>query len=116
MPAKLNPDEETVRLYARVPKSVKDWLERQPGGVSKALRRLQKEARWEEEGKTPRDPYAKVDIAGRRRFLKLPATKPEREEARVLVDLGSIDGRAGELVKKLLDTIDALESRVTEST
>lgn len=48
---RINPEEETVRLELRLPKSVKEWLDSEPGGMSKTVRRLVKEEVWRREGR-----------------------------------------------------------------
>ena len=47
---RIHPNEETVKIQARVPASVKEWLERD-GNLSKMIRRLVKEEQWAEEAK-----------------------------------------------------------------
>jgi hypothetical protein len=48
---RINPAEETVLINTRQPRSVKEWLAKEPGGISKTIRRLVKEERWRREGK-----------------------------------------------------------------
>ena len=45
---RIHPNEPTVKIQARVPQSVKEWLERD-GNLSKTIRRLVKEEQWAEE-------------------------------------------------------------------
>jgi hypothetical protein len=52
----LDPDDETVVVSVRVPKSIVEWLRAEPsgskrGGISKAIRRLVKEEQWRREGR-----------------------------------------------------------------
>lgn len=48
---KLDITDETVTLSVKVPRWVKQWLQDEPGGKSKAVRRLVKEEQWRREGK-----------------------------------------------------------------
>lgn len=40
MPWKLKEGEETVRVEIKVPKSMKDWLDKREGGASRYLRKV----------------------------------------------------------------------------
>lgn len=49
---RIDPDDETVLIQVRAPKAVKEWLAGEPGGISKAIRRLVKEEQWRRDGKS----------------------------------------------------------------
>lgn len=50
MPWKLgDPDEQTVKIEVRLPKSLKDWLSHQPDAISTTIRRLVERAKQRSE-------------------------------------------------------------------